>query len=164
MLNNKWLTCSLFLGLLMTVSLVSSIPTYTSSVLHKLLVKELEQHQIDKKQFPGEFSFLTSFSEGKNSVEATEEIERINERLTTEVNVPILTNATAINTVPFTIYKENMTEADKHGRFVSLTNIEQHITITDGRLPSKSENGIIEVLVPERTLKKRGIVLNNKLR
>jgi putative ABC transport system permease protein len=148
----------------MTVSLVSSIPTYTSSVLHKLLVKELEQHQIDKKQFPGEFSFLTSFSEGKNSVEATEEIERINERLTTEVNVPILTNATAINTVPFTIYKENMTEADKHGRFVSLTNIEQHITITDGRLPSKSENGIIEVLVPERTLKKRGIVLNNKLR
>jgi putative ABC transport system permease protein len=127
-------------------------------------VKELEQHQIDKKQFPGEFSFLTSFSEGKNSVEATEEIERINERLTTEVNVPILTNATALNTVPFTIYKVNMAEADKHGRFVSLTNIEQHITITDGRLPSKSENGIIEVLVPERTLKKRGIVLNNKLR
>ncbi|MBO1515247.1 ABC transporter permease [Metabacillus bambusae] len=164
MLNNKWLTCSLFLGLLMTVSLVSSIPTYTSSVLHKLLVKELEQHQIDNKQFPGEFSFLTSFSEGKNSVEATEEIERINDRLTTEVNVPILTNATVLNTVPFNIYKENMTEADKHGRFVSLTNIEKHITITDGRLPSKTENGIIEVLVPERTLKKRGIVLNNKLR
>ncbi|OAS89426.1 MULTISPECIES: ABC transporter permease [Metabacillus] len=164
MLNNKWLTFSLFLGLLMTVSLVSSIPTYTSSVLHKLLVKELEQHQIDKKQFPGEFSFLTSFTEGKNSVDATKEIEAINERLTTEVNVPILTNTTVLNTVPFNIYKENMTEADKHGRFVSLTNIEQHITITDGRLPSKTENGIIEVLVPERTLKKRGIVLNNKLR
>ncbi|WP_338786988.1 ABC transporter permease [Metabacillus sp. FJAT-53654] len=164
MLNNKWLTFSLFLGLLMTVSLVSSIPTYTSSVLHKLLVKELEQHQIDNKQFPGEFSFLTSFTEGKNSVDATKKIEAINERLTTEVNVPILTNTTVLNTVPFNIYKENMTEADKHGRFVSLTNIEQHITITDGRLPSKTENGIIEVLVPERTLKKRGIVLNNKLR
>ncbi|MGQ4665419.1 hypothetical protein ACUIJN_06195, partial [Metabacillus halosaccharovorans] len=69
MWNNKWLTCSLFLGLFITVSLVSSIPTYTSSVLHKLLVKELEQHQIDKNHFPGEFSFIATFEKDQDSVE-----------------------------------------------------------------------------------------------
>ncbi|KKI94144.1 hypothetical protein WQ54_00990 [Bacillus sp. SA1-12] len=165
MLNNKWLTCSLFLGLIMTVSLVSSIPTYTSSVLHKLLVKELEQHQLDHDQFPGEFSFLTSFSDGNGSVETTGKIEKINQQLTSDINLPKLANATVISTVPFSIYKENAEEAEEeHGRFVSLTNIKEHMTLTDGRLPENNKQGIIEVLVPERTLKKRGIVLNNRLR
>ncbi|GAE92027.1 hypothetical protein JCM21714_1004 [Gracilibacillus boraciitolerans JCM 21714] len=62
MLNNRWLTISLFLGLLITVSLVSSIPTYTSSVLQKLLVGELEDYQVEQQAYPGEFTYSVNFS------------------------------------------------------------------------------------------------------
>jgi len=164
MWNNKWLTCSLFLGLFITVSLVSSIPTYTSSVLHKLLVKELEQYQTKKNNFPGEFSFISSFEENQDSVKATENLEAINEEMMDWSNLPILVKATILSTVPFDIFNENKTETDKHGRFIRLTDVEKHITITDGRMPSeKSKDGIIEVIVPERSLQKRGIVLNTTL-
>ncbi|HZH63020.1 MAG TPA: hypothetical protein VEY70_26420, partial [Metabacillus sp.] len=121
MWNNKWLTCSLFLGLFITVSLVSSIPTYTSSVLHKLLVKELEQYQMKKNNFPGEFSFIASFEEDQDSVEATENLEAINEEMMNRSNLPILVKATILSTVPFDIFIENKTETDKHGRFIRLT-------------------------------------------
>ncbi|MCV9888554.1 ABC transporter permease [Metabacillus halosaccharovorans] len=164
MWNNKWLTCSLFLGLFITVSLVSSIPTYTSSVLHKLLVKELEQHQIDKNHFPGEFSYITTFEKDQNSVEATKKIADINKQIISNTDLPLLANKTILSSVPFDIFNENKTETDKHGRFVGLTDVEKHITITDGRMPAeKSEDGIIEVIVPETTLQKRGIVLNTPL-
>ncbi len=164
MWNNKWLTCSLFLGLFITVSLVSSIPTYTSSVLHKLLVKELEQHQLEKNHFPGEFSFITTFEKDQDSIEATNKIEDINKKLINSTGLPILANTEILSTVPFDIFMGNKTETGKHGRFVGLTDVEKHITITDGRMPDENnKNGIIEVIVPETSLQKRGIVLGTTL-
>ena len=83
MLNNRWLTGSLFLGLLITVSLVSSIPTYTSSVMQKLLIKELEDHQVKKNEFPGGFSFSDTFAKSivEEPGESFVKVEQIKEEM-----------------------------------------------------------------------------------
>ena len=166
MLNNRWLTGSLFLGLIITVSLVSSIPTYTSSVLQKLLMKELEQHQVKNNEFPGSFSFSDSFSDKivSDPLQALEATEKINEQIIQEAGIPVLTKVQTLYTSPIKmIYEDEARREDsqKPGKIVMMSDIDTHISLIDGRLPSKkSVDGVYEALVPEMALQKRNIVLD----
>ncbi len=169
MLNNPWLTGSLFLGLLLTVALVSSIPTYTSGVLHKLLTKELVQYQAKNNQFPGGFSFSIGISTETESSPAKSLIkaEHINEELIEEAGLPVVAKANSISTIPLKISLSDEASQDEQdfGRIVTLSDVEKHIIITDGKLPSENvKDGIYEVLIPERSLHKRKIVLNKVLK
>lgn len=167
MLNNRWLTGSLFLGLVISVSLVSSIPTYTSSVLQKMLVKELEEYQVKNNEFPGMFTFTDTFSKSvvENPVESYKEVTKINEEITQNAGLPILTSVKMLYTSPQKVVFEEEARRNseqKAGRIVTLSDIDNHITITDGRLPSKKiVDGIIEVLVPDIALLERDMVLDH---
>src|SRR5699024_12013180 len=88
-------TGSLFLGLIISVSLVSSIPTYTSSILQNLLISELEDYQINNNEFPGEFSFSDTFSSSivEEPSKAIEEVEKIKDNINESVDIPILSEA-----------------------------------------------------------------------
>ncbi|WP_226037307.1 ABC transporter permease [Aquibacillus saliphilus] len=172
MLNNRWLVGSLFLGLIITVSLVSSIPTYTSSILQKLLVKELEQHQIDNKQYPGEFSHSLSFSNTESQdliIDAFDKIEAYDQTLTHDTGIPILEDVTILRTDPVRIAYEDeemydLPSSDDYGRITSLTNLEEHITILDGKFPSNEPtDGVYEVLVTQAALVDREMVLGSVL-
>src|SRR5690625_5115691 len=137
MVNNKWLTGSLFLGLIITVSLVSSIPTYTSSVLQKMLIKELEDYQINKNEFSGEFTFSDTFArENVNEPgEALEKVTTIKKNIMEDANLPVLSEADTLATSPMrTMYEdEELQESSlQPGKIVALTNFEDNITVTDG--------------------------------
>jgi len=168
MLNNRWLTGSLFLGLIITVSLVSSIPTYTSSVLQKLLIRELEDHQVKKNQYPGEFSFSDSFAQAivKNPAEALSKVEQIKETNINNVGLPILADVNLIGTTPLrTMYEdeERRGQSQNAAKLLMITGLEKHITISDGTYPSdKTTDGVVEVLVSETALVKRSMVLGTK--
>jgi putative ABC transport system permease protein len=171
MLNNRWLVGSLFLGLLITSSLVSSIPTYSSSVLSKLLLKELESYQIQNNKFPGEFSFFVQIPKDSefNPNSYVKKLDQINTDITAESKLPIQSKVTVISTTPLAIMHQDPAKAaaskdQPFGSIKSFTNIEDHIVITDGRLPSKtSVDGVFEAIVPEISLKKRDIVLDTVL-
>jgi putative ABC transport system permease protein len=168
MLNNRWLVGSLFLGLVITVSLVSSIPTYTSSILQKLLTKELEQYQINNERFPGEFSYSISFSDENDKdrkAEALETLENYDDQLTHSPEIPILADVSILSTDPLKITHKDIdnydSSSEKYGRITSMSDLEDHIEITDGRLPSAEADGdIYEVLVPENALEEREMVLD----
>ncbi|WP_154669866.1 ABC transporter permease [Bacillus niameyensis] len=167
MVNNRWLTGSLFLGLLIAVSLVSSIPMYTSGVMQKLLIKELEDYQIKTREFPGLFSYSDSFSSPKieNPAESFLKVEQLNKELTEDVGLPILAENISIGTVPLKVMyqDEARQEAERTPRdtkLIMLTGIEEQITLVDGRFPSEEEvNGVVEVLVTEEALQQRNMVL-----
>ncbi len=55
MVKNKWLEISMLLGLTLIVALVSSMPLYTSAILERMLVKELEQLQTESDRYPGTY-------------------------------------------------------------------------------------------------------------
>src|SRR5690625_5045237 len=91
MFNNRWLTGSLLLGLVIAVSLVSSIPIYTSGVMQKLLIGELEEHQIETEEFSGVFNFSDSFSPPvEDPGETFLKVEEIQKQVTHGVDLPIL--------------------------------------------------------------------------
>lgn len=169
-LNNRWLVGSLFLGLLITSSLVSSIPTYSNSVLSTLLLKELEDYQVKNDRFPGEYSYLIQFPTGKSdenldTKRMVSQLKEMDAELTNMANLPIEEKLTIMSTAPLAIaYQDPTSQSSKdqdYGSIITFTNLEKHIRITDGKLPSTSvESGIYEVLVPESALQKRDIVLN----
>ncbi|MCX7922801.1 MAG: ABC transporter permease [Clostridia bacterium] len=63
MVKNIWLVCCLLLGLIICVSLVSSIPIYIEGSLQKLLVKDLENFQKENKTYPGLYRVFVSMDE-----------------------------------------------------------------------------------------------------
>jgi putative ABC transport system permease protein len=167
-LNNKWLIGSLLLGLILSVSLVSSIPTYSSSILQKLLIKELEQHQITNNEFPGQFLYNLSFSnveENETIINAFDQLNKEDERLTHGIDVPILEDVTILTSEPVKLaYNDEKLYASsifkEVGQLTSLSNLEEHIMISDGKYPSSEPvDGIYEVLVTETALIKRDMVL-----
>ncbi|RTR36096.1 ABC transporter permease [Robertmurraya yapensis] len=165
-LNNRWLVGSLFLGLLITSSLVSSIPTYSSSVLSKLLLKELEDYQVKNDKYPGEYSYLIQLPSAEEDQKSlVNELKKTSTNLTNEVNLPIEATLTMMSTAPLAIAYEDPSQASlkeqKFGSILSFSDLKKHIEITDGNWPNApTKDGIYEVLVPESALKKRDIVLN----
>ena len=167
MLNNRWLTGSLFLGLIISVSLVSSIPTYTSSILQKLLISELEDHQINNNEFPGEFSFSDTFASSivEEPSKAIKEVEKIKDRINETVELPILAEANIISTEPLrTMFEdEDRRNAPQNAaKLVMITDLEDNIKIVDGSYPAEEQvDGVVEVLVSEQALLNRSTVLGN---
>ncbi|MCR2823028.1 ABC transporter permease [Lederbergia panacisoli] len=165
MLNNRWLTGSLFLGLIITVSLVSSIPTYTSSVLQKLLVRELEDHQVKKNQYPGEFSFSDTFANSivKKPAESLAKVEDIKKNIVESAGIPVVADVNLIATTPLrTMFEEEERrgQSQNAAKLLMITSFEEHIKITDGTYPSdKAVDGVVEALVSETALVKRSMVL-----
>src|SRR5699024_7350571 len=124
MVNNRWLTISLFLGLLITVSLVSSIPTYTSSVLQKLLVGELDDYQIEQQEYPGIFSFSLDYSKDEeiDRLATLEKVEEFNKELIDDTGLPKVTDVTILSTSPQTVHDQDGAQ-EKHARILSFSNI-----------------------------------------
>jgi putative ABC transport system permease protein len=173
LLNNGWLVGSLLLGLIITVTLVSSIPTYTSSILHKLLIKELEQYQIAQQKYPGEFTYNVSFSNVENNesiISTFDKIAAYDQQLTHGVDVPVVADVMVLSTDPVkvTYDDESMYDSsipDGYGRIASLTDIKDHIIIQDGSFPNEElVDGVYEVLVTEAALVRRDMVLGSVLK
>lgn len=55
--RNKWLVSCLLIGLIFSMAIVSSIPMYSSGILHKLIKNDLEDYQNKYKIFPGIYVF-----------------------------------------------------------------------------------------------------------
>lgn len=167
MLNNRWLTGSLFLGLLITVFLVASIPIYTSGVMQKLLVKELEEHQVETGEFPGTFLYTNSFAKSvvENPAEDFLKTEKVKKELTEEVGVPILTENVVFSTVALdTMYEDEVRreeeKSQQNARLMMITGFTDEIELTSGELPAEEPvDGVIEALVTEDALSKRNMVL-----
>ncbi|MCT2536307.1 ABC transporter permease [Aquibacillus koreensis] len=162
MINNRWLTASLFLGLLITVSLVSTIPTYTSSVIHKLLVKDLESYQQEEGKYPATFSYSVNFSkdDGINRANTLQTLEDFHGELVKSTTIPTVSDSRILSTAPLPISLQEDNTTQVSGRIMAFSNIENHIEITDGRLPEDTDNEkVYEAIVPEEALLEREMVI-----
>ena len=64
MRKNRWLTLSLFIGYLMAVAIVASMPIYSHAILNRMLKKDLAQVQIQSRVYPGRVAAEASLSAG----------------------------------------------------------------------------------------------------
>lgn len=161
MVQNKWLVSALFLGLLISIALVSSMPIYSEAILSRMLVKDLETMQEQRAIYPGsqysKMFFLKEDNERKNGVYSTID-QFIHEEAAVGYQIPVQHIVTDFNskTIKFRAENDPTPSSSRSLKAMSLrsfSNLENHIRLVDGEMPSsKPVDGVYEVLVTPRGL------------
>lgn len=169
MTQNKWLELSLLIGLVITVGLVSSIPTYTEAILSRMLVKELEASKLSS--YPGTMNMRFTYI-GANNAEQRIKQMQTNEKFMQEKVLPLipvnlLEQTSDLTTSAFDLSTEQPPPPGEKKKvyrmsLASVKGLEEHIKLVDGRMPAdKPVDGVYEVLVTEKGLNTLHTVLNS---
>ncbi|MHA6482975.1 ABC transporter permease [Paenibacillus sp. strain BS8-2] len=171
MVQNKWLLASLFMGILISVALVSSMPIYSEAVLSRMLLKDLENLQTTSNQYPG-----THYS---NVIKTNETLEQINakynrvdayirEKGADSFSLPVQELVASLQSMSLRMKQADDPNpiSDENQQWVTLKSydgLEEHIKLKDGKLPSLAPvDGVYEVLVTESGLSHYKTVLNKE--
>lgn len=168
MIQNKWLVLSMFFGILMTVALVSTMPIYSEAILSRMLVKDMETFQKERSIYPGSYwssiGFYTETPEKKQKI-----MNEIDQFMQTKAGpgfgIPVTELVTERRTKSFVFVPEEGVENPKRSKpsatLRTLTDLEAHIKLEDGRMPAKEPvNGVYEVLVTNGALNNFKTVLD----
>lgn len=170
MVKNKWLELSLLLGLILSVALISSMPIYTSAILQRMLVKDLQNQQVSTEEYPGIYwtsvdLLNTEPDDSQKFVHQTNEFMK--KQKDDGFGLPALQFVHEIASRRFVFVPVDSSKVDaskdRTGGFTALDGLEQHVSLKDGRLPSAEPvNGVIEALVTSGALSKMSMVLDNE--
>jgi len=172
MVQNKWLVASLFIGLVMSVALVSSMPIYSEAVLSRMLVKDLESMQTKKSVYPGnqynKLFYTKETPEQMNKI-YTKVDRYIREQASAGFQIPVQElvvdfQSKSIKIRPTNDPEPNTKKSVKTMSLRSFSDLEEHIKLTDGRMPAEQQpvDGVYEVLVTERGLIQFKTVLDSE--
>lgn len=158
MVQNKWLVFSLFIGIIMSVALVSSMPIYSEGILSRMLKKDLERWQTVSGQYPGAVyaSFTFPMDKLERHLPMFDRVDRVMKNdAANGFQLPVQEQVTDLVSMSLRIKVENDPDPKNVDSMTlkAFSNLEQHIKLKDGRLPSKQPvDGVYEVLVTERGL------------
>jgi len=166
MFSNSWLIICLLLGSIMATALVSCIPIYTDGIMQRLLTKDLENYQLETRDFPGQYSVRAKFTYKSDYSERISNQRYFNKEIMTnritDFGLPIKSASHhlvlgSLNFFPRPV--ENPSEYDYrtktvYSRLGALSGLEDHITITKGRMYSDqiTEDGAIEVIASQQAM------------
>lgn len=175
MYKNRWLECCLLTGLIATVALASSMPIYTGSILHRMLVKDLENSQRVSSRYPGTFTVKASNIRFAIQNATPEEMGKrvyavdgfMKDTIIPRLKMPVLVSVQQRESASWSFVPADSSQGDpdarRSGSFTALSGLEEHIVLTDGRLPAEQPvNGVYEALVTEGALNKQKMVLGNE--
>ena len=104
MLRNKWMVLCLVIGSLLAVSTISSMPIYSNSIFQRMLIKDLEQYQVENHTYPGQITVFHNMRSAGTSTEKLSEYQKVsdvvNEEWISELGLPILAQSQSYNTLP----------------------------------------------------------------
>ncbi|MBP1962855.1 ABC transporter permease [Paenibacillus aceris] len=167
MINNKWLELSLLFGLVLSVALASSMPIYTSAILQRMLIQEMQQLQLGSNQYPGIYWISAALSEQDKqqkpaNIAETEQFLKEKER---RFGIPVQNFVSERATQRYNLVPAEPDKIDiniqRSADISAIDGMESHIRLVDGRLPAKeSVGGVYEALVAPEALTELGMVLN----
>lgn len=163
MFKNRWLTLSLFIGYLMAVAIVASMPIYSHAILDRMLQKDLQQIQVTSNVYPGWISSQAGLNTGGAKATARADNLRIYDRAYHEVVLPdldlpvqedILVTALTGTRISRRGSGASAGEAVPGG-IASCENLFDHVTLLAGEFPSDQlQDGMLEVIVSETAARK----------
>jgi len=168
MVKNKGLLFGLFVGVVFTVAMVSSMPIYTEAILDRTLVKELQQVQKVSGEYPGAFKASIYVDTGMKADRIADYLHRIDayieKQALANLSLPIQQFVIERSTDRFEPIPRDTSRADptvdRSAYLRSITGLEEHVRLTDGRLPAaQAVSGVYETLVVEGALTRLDMVL-----
>lgn len=159
MRNTKWMILCLFVGFLMAAGMMSAVPIYMNASLQRILIKDMQEYQLDTGLYPGEYAVSTSLplkATTEERITAVNTLSALAEGQAHRLAMP------ADNSKLYVVdgFQYLMSGSTTRTKVAGMTGIEDHIEIIDGRMYSgqRAADGSFEVICNEEALKVLDIV------
>lgn len=169
MIRNRWLQLSLLFGLILSVALVGSIPTYTNAILQRMLIKDLEQIQTDMNTFPGRLSIAFSFSgeSYETRLVRTDRVDAIiRDAESNGFGIPTFSKVREYRSGFTKVEPADPERVDpsvnRQADLAALEGLEDKIRLMDGRMPDPNQpvDGVYEALITQPAIFELKLTLN----
>jgi putative ABC transport system permease protein len=170
MFNNLWMVTCLLIGSILATALVSCIPIYTDGILQRMLIKDLEQYQLDSGNFPGQYDVKASLGFQYKQPDRVSAQNFFNKRIVNrnipEMGLPVINLSHEIKLgnlyVPVITSDNGQTKEDMmFAQLGAISGLDEHVTITNGRMYAKEPvEGIYEVIVSQQAMQTLNLLLD----
>ncbi len=163
MRNTKWMVMCLFIGFLLAAGMMSTIPIYMDASLQRMLIKDMEQYQLDTGKFPGLYSVSKQSQLGMAEADQQALIDSIVSGADSRISAigisPEVSKTTLIDDCLYIVNGErNGAELSTRLKMVGMSDHLEHMNIVRGSLPSATPvDGVYEGVATEDALQTLGI-------
>ena len=159
MLNTRVMVLCLFIGFLMAAGMMSTVPVYMDSSLQRILIKDMQAYQQETGLYPGEYvaeRTLQLRMSDEERMDAVNTLAQLSEQRTALIDMPSANKKMIL----LDEYQYFMSRTSNRAKFIAMSDIEDHITITQGRMFStdRAADGSYEVICDAEALKYLGAV------
>ena len=169
MLKNRWLVLSLLAGLVISVALVSSIPLYSSGVLQRVLIGDLEKIQADSGKVPGSANVSLYFKSATPEDQRIQVYREIDDYVRNDLfrhmglEYNLMVRIMETDASGFTYLNTDRPNGSGNVRLQSISGLFEHIEITQGRLPNPgiTADGFMEAIVLSSAYEKLNVLVDD---
>ena len=160
MLHNSWMVVCLAVGSLLAVAFISSVPMYTGGIMQRMLVRDLEQFQVNRNIYPGTISAKYNFYNPQPDPSRIAFYNYVNNNIESDLlpglNLEVL-ETTRHLTLDYLLCTDPERPDDENRRanlkIVTMMGMTDHIDITHGRMYDPiPKNGVYEVIASKDAL------------
>ena len=170
MSSNLWMIICLLLGTILATSLVCSIPLYTDGIMQRMLTKDLENHQVEKGEYPGSFSVKAVLNYAYDGADRANALRWFRNRVWNVMgeayDVPFLTKVEEIRVSHSTVVSDPPDIKRPEGYYAELayrSGLPEHVKVTNGRMyADQTVDGVTEVVVGAQALKEMNLLLDHE--
>ena len=168
MWKNKWLMLSLLIGNILLVGIVSGTPLYSEAIIQRVLIKNMQQMQLEKNAHPATAEFRYNlYNAAPETSEATyyRTRDEIVPRVLDDLGIPVLNVVENLVIENITCTPAEQREEPVRVREISLMSFEGqagYLKLLQGRMPSDStvDGNIIECIASETAMARHDFILD----
>ena len=169
MFSNLWMVICLLVGSIIATALVSCIPIYTDGILQRMLTKDLENYQLETGLFPGQYNVKAGFYYHYKQEDRLNAFNYFNQEIMSkhipDFDLPIIALAQSVKManlyMALDISNIDYKEDSVYTQLGTISGLEDHITITNGRVFSnKQTDDVFEVIVSQQAMKSLELLLD----
>ncbi len=166
MRNTKWMVLCLLVGFIMASAMMSTIPIYMNASLQRMLVKDMEQFQVDNEIYPGAYNISYPLTLDISPDEQRAQIDKISDLAGSsykDLGCPAESDKSYIADEYLYVTSIEVSAGNSMARFTlgGMTGLDEHIKITQGRMYEKGirSDGVIETIATEKALQVSGLTV-----
>jgi len=167
MVRNWRLELGLLLGLIMAVAIASAVPIYTNGALQYSFMRDW-MRSTTRGRLP--FTLFIMHDPGMDGEVELQEFQRLQEFLEKEVKArmgaPVLYQSEigTVDTKGIRPVDPDVSQKDLYGHLRYMSGLEERVDVIEGRWPAPlpREDGVLEVMVDERALDKKELLVGRQ--
>ena len=168
MRNTKWMVLCLLIGFLMAAGMMSTIPIYMDASLQRMLIKDMEQYQLDTGKFPGLYTVTGELALGTAPGDQSNFINGIISDTDSRISAigipPSQEKITILDNNTYVVYGEkDGKERSTRMKTIAMKGFTDHIKLVRGEMPSATPvDGVYQGLASEEALRTLEINIGTK--